>query len=267
MDYTVITQTLINVGIKLLGAVFVLIIGRVVIGWTSKIVRKLLERQKIEPTVARYLASTLSVFLNIALAIGILGYFGFETTTFAAFIAAAGIAIGTAWSGLLAHFAAGVFLIMLRPIKVGDFVTAAGITGTVKDIGLFVTIIETMDNVSTIVGNSKLFGDNIMNYSVNPYRRVDLVAQLAHGVDVKDAIERLRRALPGIPNVKTDPAPVVQILEFNLAGPVLCVRPFCHTDDYWQVYFDTNMLIRTTFGEAAYPVPETHHRLQQRAGL
>jgi small conductance mechanosensitive channel len=206
----------------------------------------------------RYIGTVISVTLNIILVVAILGYFGVETTSFAAILAAAGVAIGMAWSGLLANFAAGAFMIVLRPFKVGDFVTAGGTTGTVKEIGLFVTAVVTLDNVVTLVGNNKIFSDVIQNFSANPYRRVDLKAQLSHSVDHNDAIRRLKDQLSKIPNVVPNPAPDVEILEFNLAGPVLAVRPYCHTDHYWQVYFDTNKVIRETCGAAGYPVPEQH---------
>jgi small conductance mechanosensitive channel len=253
-----ITALAIAFGLKALGAIIVWVIGRYLIGLAVRLVSAALEKQKVDPTVLRYLGTVVSVTLNIVLVVAILGYFGVETTTFAAVLASAGVAIGLAWSGLLANFAAGAFMIVLRPIKVGDFVTAAGVTGTVKEIGLFVTAINTLDNVWTIVGNNKIFSDNIQNYSVNPYRRVDLKAQLNHGVDHSQAIGLLKERLAKIPNVRTEPAPDVEILDFNLAGPVLAVRPYCHTDHYWQVYFDTNRSIRETFGTAGYPVPEQH---------
>jgi small conductance mechanosensitive channel len=154
------------------------------------------------------------------------------------------------------------FPIVLRPFKAGDFITAGGITGTVKEVGLFVTTINTLDNVLTIVGNNKIFADNIQNFSANPYRRVDLVAQLNHVVDHKTAIRLLKERIAKIPNVAANPAPDVEILEFNLAGPVLAVRPHCHTDYYWQVYFDTNRAIRESFGDAQFPVPERHFVLR-----
>jgi len=158
-------------------------------------------------------------------------------------------------------------MIVLRPIKVGDFVTVAGVTGTVKEIGLFVTAINTLENVLTIVGNNKIFADTIQNYSVNPYRRVDLKAQLNHAVDHTAAIRLLKERLARIPNVKPDPAPEVEILEFNLAGPVLAVRAYCHTDHYWQVYFDTNRAIRESFGLAGFPVPEQHVVLRNGSAI
>ena len=251
--------TLTHVGLMVLGAIVLLIVGRWLIGFAVGLITRSLEKQRVDPTLLRYVGNIVSVILNVALIVAILGYFGVETTTFAAILAAAGVAIGLAWSGLLANFAAGAFLIVLRPFKAGDFITAGGVTGTVKEIGLFVTTINTLDNVFTIVGNNKIFSDNIQNFSANPFRRVDLVAQLNHAVDHKTAIYILKERLAKIPNVMTTPAPDVEILTFNLAGPVLAVRPYCHTDHYWQVYFDTNRLIRESFGEAHFPVPEQHY--------
>jgi small conductance mechanosensitive channel len=262
MDANQIMQTVTTIaiafGLKIIGAIVVWVVGRYLIALAVRLVSNALEKQRVDPTVLRYLGTVVSVTLNIILVIAILGYFGVETTTFAALFAAAGVAIGLAWSGLLANFAAGAFMIILRPMKVGDFVTAGGVTGTVREIGLFVTVINTPDNVQTIVGNNKIFSDTIQNFSVNPYRRVDLKAQLNHSVDHNQAIQLLKDRLAKIPNVETDPAPDVEILDFNLAGPVLAVRPYCHTDHYWQVYFDTNKVIRESFGAAKFPVPEQH---------
>jgi small conductance mechanosensitive channel len=249
---------LIAIGLKILGAIVAWIIGRWLIGVVINIMSRAMERQKIDPTLTRYMGSAVAVALNIVLVVGILGYFGIETTSFAALIAAMGIAIGAAWGGLLANFAAGAFLLVLRPFKTGDFVTVGGMTGTVKEIGLFATTLVLPDNVVTFVGNNKIFSDTIQNYSANPFRRVDRTAQLAHSVDVHDAIKRLRESLVKIPNVVATPAPDVEIVDFNAMGPVLAVRPYTHTDHYWQVFFDTNKLIKDTFGTAGYPVPETH---------
>ena len=109
-----------------------------------------------------------------------------------------------------------------------------------------------------IVGNSKIFGDNIKNFSANAYRRVDLSAQLAHSVDTDEAVARLKAAVSGVANVLATPAPDIEILSFSERGPVLAVRPYCNTAHYWQVYFDTNRAIRDTFSAAGYPVPEAH---------
>jgi small conductance mechanosensitive channel len=134
-----------------------------------------------------------------------------ETASFAALLAAGGVAVGMAWSGLLANFAAGAFLMILRPFKVGDFISAGGATGTVRSIGLFATTIDTPDNIRTVVGNNKLLSDNIQNFSANPYRRVELTAQLAHGVDHNEAIHLLRTRIGKIAKVLTNPAPDLEI--------------------------------------------------------
>jgi small conductance mechanosensitive channel len=253
---------LIALGISVLEALALWIVGRWLIGFVIKLIGRGMTRQKIDPTLIRYMQNAIGAILNIVLVIAILGFFGVQTTSLAALIAAAGVAIGLAWSGLLSNFAAGVFMVILQPFKVGDFVTAGEIMGTVHEIGLFVTSIDALDNVRHIVGNSKIFGDVIQNYSTNPYRRVDLTAQLAHGVDVHAAMTLLKAALPGIPNVLADPAPDVEILTFNLAGPVLAVRPYCNNQHYWQVYFDTNRLIKETFTTAGFEVPEQHYMVR-----
>ena len=250
-DLIVATAT--DVGVKILAAIVFWVIGRWLIGVAVGMVRAALERQKVDPTVLRYVGSIVTVTLNVLLVIGILGYFGIQTTTFAALIAGAGIAIGAAWAGLLANFAAGAFLIVLRPFKVGDFVTVAGVTGTVTEIGLFATAINTPDNVSTVVGNNKIFSDNIQNFTHNPFRRVDLKCQLAGSADHQAAMRLLREKIAGIPNVLKEPAVDVEILDFTLVGPVLAVRPYCHNDHYWQVYFDTNRMMREALGEAWFP--------------
>jgi small conductance mechanosensitive channel len=256
---------IIALGIAVLEALALWIVGRWLIGLALRIIGKGMTRQKIDPTLIRYIQNAVGAILNIVLVIAILGFFGVQTTSLAALIAAAGVAIGMAWSGLLSNFAAGVFLVILQPFKVGDFVTAGGVMGTVQEIGLFVTLIDTLDNVRHIVGNAKIFGDVIQNYSHNAYRRVELTAQLAHGVDVHDAMARLKKAIAGIPNVVTNPAPDVEILTFNLAGPVLAVRPYCNNKDYWQVYFDTNRLIKETFTTAGFEVPEQHYMVRTAA--
>jgi small conductance mechanosensitive channel len=266
MDVNEIVRTILNVGtrvaLQLIGAFVVWIVGRRLIDFAMRLVSRAMTRQSIDATLVGYVTSSLSVLLNVVLVVAILGFFGVETTSFAAVLAAGGVAIGVAWSGMLANFAAGAFLIVLRPFKVGDFVTAGGVTGTVMEMGLFGSVLNTPDNVRTIIGNNKIFSDTIQNYSANPHRRVDLVAQLDHSVDHKAAIRLLKERLSRVPNVLADPAPTVEILEANLAGPVLCVRPHCHNDDYWQVYFDTNRLIRETFGEAGFPAPEQHYAVR-----
>jgi small conductance mechanosensitive channel len=241
--------------LQVLGAIVLYIVGRWLISFAVGLVQKGLSRQKIEPTLLRFIGNTISVVLNITLVIAILGYFGVQTTSFAALLAGAGLAIGSAWGGLLANFAAGIFLVVLRPFKVGDFISAGGITGTVEEVGLFVTTIDTPDNVRTFVGNNKLFSDNIQNFSANPYRRVELSAQISGAADPKQVIAALKQRIGQIPNVNAKPEPDVVIASFTPAGPVLAIRPYTNNAFYWQVYFDTNLAIREVLGDGAFPAP------------
>lgn len=248
----------IDFGIKVIGAIAAWIVGRWLISLAARFMEHAFERAgRIDVTVAKYLATIMRGFLTLVLTLALLGIFGIQTTSFVALLAGLGLAIGTAWGGLLAHFAAGVFLQILRPFKVGDFVTAASITGTVREIGLFFSKIVTPDNVETIVGNNAIFSATIQNYSTLPFRRVECTAKIANGVDPRDAIERLRPAIAAIPNVESNPAPDIEILNFTPEGPLLAVRPYAHTNHYWQVWFDTNRTIVDVFAAAHYPVPQT----------
>lgn len=244
-----------EIGTKLIAVILFWIVGRWLINFACRMLQRVMERQKVDPTLMRYIGNFVAVTLNIVLVVAILGYCGIQTTTFAALVAGIGIAIGAAWGGLLSNLAAGIFLVVLHPFKVGDFITAGGVTGTVKEIGLFVTTINTPDNVLTMVGNAKIFGDNIQNYTANDYRRVELKCQLNGSVDHVAAMQVLREKLALVPNVLTTPAVEVEILDFTLVGPVLAVRPFCHNDHYWQVYFDGNRTIREALAAAGFPAP------------
>ena len=246
---------LLDAGLKIAAAFALYMVGRWLISFAIGLLSRILTARNFDATLQRYIANILGVVLNILLVVAILGFFGLQTTSFAALLAGVGLAIGAAWSGLLGNFAAGAFLIIFRPYKVGDYVVAGGVEGTVMEIGMFNTVITTPDNVMTVVGNGKVSGDVIRNFSANPHRRVERQAQLAFGVDPLAAIGKLTPALAAIPNVLADPAPTVEILDFNERGTLLCVRPHCHTDHYWQVYFDTNKAIAATFAAAGYPPP------------
>ena len=249
-------------GQRLLGALLVWVVGGFFIGLLMKALESTLGRRNIDATLKRYIESISSVLLKVMLLLAVLSVLGIETTSFAALLAAAGLAIGAALSGLLANFAAGIFMLVLKPFKVGDFINAGDVTGTVKELGLFVTAIDTPDNVRTYVGNNKVFSGNLKNYTANPFRRVELEAQLPHGIDPRGAIALLKAELKRIPNTQGEP--VVEIVRFTLAGPVLAVFPFCHNDYYWDVYFATNQAIVNVCTAAGYPVPEQHWHVRQQ---
>ena len=258
-----LSTTVTELGIKILAALAFWFIGRWLIGRVVAVMRAALNRNHVDPTLIKYLGSIVAVALNITLVLGILGYFGIQTTSFAALLAGAGVAIGAAWSGMLGNFAAGAFMLILRPFKVGDFVSVGGVTGTVHELGLFGTTLVTPDNVMTVVGNGKIFADTIQNFSALPVRRVERTAQLAGGVDPLDAIARFKAAVAKIPNVATDPAPEVNLLDMTLVGPVISVRPYTNTDHYWQVYFDTNEMIVRVCREAGWPAPTPTQIIRQ----
>ena len=240
---------------KLLGAVALWMAGSWLITLALRLLRRMLNQGTLDPTVINYLLSILGALLRVVLVVAILGYFGIETASFAALLAGAGLAIGAAWSGMLGNFAAGVFLQIFRPINPGDYIDGGGVEGTVDEVGMFVTSITSPDNVRHFVGNAKLFGDNIKNYSANPYRRVELVAQLDNSADVGKAIGLLKEGIKQVPNQVEGMAADVEVLEFSERGPRLAVRPYTHTANYWQVYFDTNRMIVEVLGKAGFPVP------------
>jgi small conductance mechanosensitive channel len=240
---------------KLVGAIALWIVGGWLIQLSMRILRRSLVHSSLDTTVISYLLNVLGAVLRVILVVAILGFFGIQTASFAALLAGAGVAIGAAWSGMLGNFAAGVFLQIFRPFSVGDLITAGGVTGTVEEIGMFVSSIKSGDNVRNIVPNGKLFGDTIQNFSVHPFRRVDLVAQLDNTADLQQAITLLKAGLAQVPNQYPAMAADVEILEFTERGPKLAVRPYSHTANYWQVYFDTNRMIADVLGSNGFPVP------------
>ncbi|MCX7245133.1 MAG: mechanosensitive ion channel family protein [Burkholderiales bacterium] len=257
----IILTALTDIGLKIIAALLIWFIGRALIQFTVKLVRAWMTKRVLDPTVENYVASATAVILNILLIIGILGNFGLQTTSFAALFATLGITIGAAWAGLLANLAAGIFLIVLRPFKVGDFVIAGGINGNITQIGLFSTTITTSDNVANFVGNSKIFGDTIQNFSSNSYRRLNLKVQLTSGVDYQAAIALLREKVTAIPGVLPNPAVVIDIGDLNLVGPVLVVRPCCSAFDYTPVHFATNKVILETLEAAGFAPKMTGQNL------
>jgi small conductance mechanosensitive channel len=241
---------------KLVGAILLWVVGGWLIGFAMRLLRRSFSMAKLDPTLISFLLSLISALLRVVLVVAILGFFGVQTASFAALLAGAGVAIGMAWSGMLGNFAAGVFLQLFRPVSVGDFVSGGGVTGTVEEVGMFVTTILSPDHVHNIVPNSKFFGDTIINYSTFPYRRVELEAQLDNTADVGKAIAMMKEAVRAVPNQYPGKEADVELLTFTERGPRLAVRPYTHTSHYWQVYFDTNRVIAETLsGANGFPVP------------
>ena len=253
-----ISLYLVPFALKAVMAIAIWVIGGMLINTFAKVARRVLTVRQLDATLINYATSAIHVILRVLLVMGILEVCGIPTTSFAAMIGAVGVALGVAWSGLLSNFAAGIFLVVLRPFKVGDYINAAGQTGTVTDIGLVVTTMTTDNNLQVIIGNNKLFSDIITNYTGNAIRRVDLRCQIAHGVDPAKAIALLTENILRIPNVLTDPAPSIIILEFNGSGTLLAVRPYAPTASFGQVFNDTNQAIAATCAQAGWPTPATY---------
>jgi small conductance mechanosensitive channel len=262
---TVLMTHAIPFAYRLLGAIALWIAGAFGIRMVRRVIHLALERRNLDATLARYVESTLDLSLKLLLLLTVFGVFGVETTSFAAVLAAVGIAIGAAWSGLLSNFAAGVFLITLKPFNVGDLIIAGGSMGFVQEVGLFVTKLHTESNVRVFIGNSRLLSETLQNLSVNPIVRVDLKVVLPHGIKPREAIRALDERIRKIPQVSQETPPQIGIFEFTLEGPLLVVRPFCEPKDYLTVFYETNLAIADTFEAAGYPVPEQRHVLRRAA--
>jgi len=248
---------------QVLGALAIWIVGGMLIRFACRMVGASMTARNLDRTLTSYVTSALSILLRVVLIAGVLGMFGVESTSFAALLAAAGVAIGMAWAGLLANFAAGVFLVLLRPFKVGDIITAAGVNGQVFEIGLFATTLDTRDNIRIFVGNNKLFSDNIINHSHHPYVRIEIYAQIANGVDPFAVAARIAPLLARIPHVSTDSAPEVTVLEYNASGTKLAVRPYVRGGVPEQEAARTATFQAIAEATAGLPVPAPYHQIVQ----
>ena len=245
----------IEYGMKIVGALVVLIIGM----WLAKMVKKgivkLMGKRNVDPTLISFTSSLLYVALQIFVIVAALEKLNIKTTSFIAILGAAGLAIGLALQGSLSNFAAGVLMIIFKPIKVGDFVEAGGTMGSVVEISILTTILNTPDNKKIIVPNSKVMGDNITNFNANGTRRVDLVAGISYSDDIDKAKSVLEGILAADERVLKDPASTVAVVEMADSSVNLVVRPWCTGADYWGVYFDTTETIKKKFDEAGISIP------------
>lgn len=232
--------------LRLLGALLIWNIGRRLIGFGMTFVTKAMQHNKMDATLVRYLGSILSGLLTVFLTLGIVEFLGIPTTSFAALAAGAGLAIGAAWSGMLANFAAGIFMIVMRPFQVGDFITAGGVTGTVKEIGLFATQIDTEDNIQTLVGNGKIFGDNVQNHTAYPQRTCKIEFHLRSDADFTSHMERLAEELRKIEGAE---AAEVEFEKFTAWGPVLAAQADCHREEFRRVRAEMAAAVYRVYGQ------------------
>lgn len=242
-------------GLKAIGAILVLIAGRVVARWARRSTTAGLRRAKVDETLIPFISGLVFTLAMVFVMVAVLGLFGIPTASFIAVLGAAGLAVGLAMQGTLSNFAAGVMLLIFRPFKVGDFVEVAGTTGTVQEIGIFATHLNTPNNIRVIVSNSSVYGDKISNYTANESRRVDLTI----GVGYDDDLETVRRTIQDVvanhPLVLQDPAPQVEVAELGDSSVNFVVRPWAATGDYWRVYFDVTQRCKEQLEAAGCSIP------------
>jgi len=242
-------------GISIIGAIVILIIGRIVANWTRKAVRKALSSRDVDPAIISFLGS-LSYFLVLTFAVlAALKKFGIETASLVAVLGAAGFAIGFALQGSLSNFAAGVMLLVFRPFKIGDYVEAGGASGTVKDMGLFTTILMTPDNIKIIVPNGKVFGDTIKNITAEETRRIDLVIGIGYGASISQAISVIKETLRKDERILEDPPVQIAVSELADSSVNFIIRPWVKTSDYWAVKFDLTRNIKEAFDANNIEIP------------
>ena len=227
-------------GLKVVGAIAIFVIGRIVIGILIGGLRRLMKRAETDETLARFLVSLARIALLTFLFIAVLGTLGIQTASFIAIIGAAGLAVGFALQGSLANFASGVMLIIFRPFKAGDFIEAGGSAGTVEEIHIFNTVMKTPDNKKVIIPNSQVTGGTITNYSAKDTRRVDMVFGIGYDDDIKRAKEILHQLLKDDARVLADPPPQVVVGELADSSVNFNVRPWVKSEDYWSVFFDSD---------------------------
>jgi small conductance mechanosensitive channel len=242
-------------GLKIVGVLVVLFIAWILAGWARRALTRSLEKSKFDVTLTRFFANTLKYAIIGGTALGCLGVFGIETTSFAVVIGAAGLAVGLAFQGTLSNFASGVMLLVFRPFKVGDVVNTAGYIGVVKELELFTTEITTPDNRMVIIPNSAIFGAVIENLTGNDTRRVDVSVGVAYSVEVDATREVLEKMIHDIPGVISDPAPQVFLSGLGASSVDWQVRVWCKTGDYWDVHQATVRQAKKALDEAGQPIP------------
>lgn len=242
-------------GLKVLGAIAVVIIGRMVAGWLRRLTRRGLERSRFDATLVPFIANVVYTILLVLVLLSAAGVLGINTTSFIAVLGAAGLAVALAFQGTLSNFSSGIMLLTFRPFHVGDFVEAGGVAGTVKEIGIFMTTLATPDNVRIVVPNSTISGEIIKNYSANETRRIDLVMGVGYDDDLNVAIRTMTEVLAADERVLDDPAPVVAVHELGDSSVNLVVRPWVMTSDYWATRWELTKTLKESIEAAGCSIP------------
>lgn len=242
-------------GLRVGGAVLVLVVGWTAARWVRRLVRHGLERTKTEPILVGFVSAAAYYGLLVFVVLAVLHLFGIQTASFIAVLGAAGFAAGLAFQGMLGNLAAGVMLLVFRPFTTGDFVEAGGASGTVKDMGLLATRLDTPDNVRVLVPNSSVLGNVIRNFSGNETRRLDLEVGIDYADDIGSAIAACERVLAAEERVLAEPDPVVAVAGLGDSSVNLMVRPWCRTEDYWPLRRDLQRGLKEGLEAAGCSLP------------
>ena len=253
-----LTDWSIEIGKSILGAILIYIIGRFIIKQINRLVSKILEKRKLEISVQTFLKSLLSLLLNLILAFAIIAKLGVETTSFAAILASAGVAIGMALSGNLSNFAGGLIILVFKPFKVGDYIDGQNASGTVKEIQIFHTILSTVDNKIIYVPNGSLSSNAIVNYSKQETRRAEWVFGVEYGEDFERVKAVLERIIAADERILQTPAPFIGLGSLSASSVDVKVRVWTKSSDYWDVVFDMNRIVYETFNKEGigFPFPQ-----------
>jgi len=243
---------------QILTALAILIVGLFLIRIVTKVSRKMMTKSGVDLSLQKFLSNLISWILKILLFIVVISKLGVETTSFAAILAAAGLAVGLALQGSLSNFAGGVLIMIFKPIKVGDLIEAQGELGVVKEIEIFTTKLTGLSNKEIIIPNGSLSNGNIVNYTTEGTRRVDLTFGVGYDSDIKKTKDVLLHVLTSHPMVLQDPAPTVNVSELADSSINFAVRPWCNTEDYWTVYFDVTENTKEALDAAGIEIPYPH---------
>jgi len=240
---------------KVAAALIILIVGWIVARIAAGVLHRILRKSRVDETLSRFLVSLVKMGLLAFVVVAAISKLGVETASFIAILGAAGFAVGFALQGSLANLASGVLLMVFRPMKKNDLVEAGGVLGTVEEIGIFATILNTPDNKRAIIANATITGGNIVNYTANGSLRVDMVFGIGYGDDIGKAIGIMEEVLAADPRVLKEPEPQVAVCEHGASSVNLVCRPFVHPSDYWGVRFDTHRKVKEAFDAAGVTIP------------
>lgn len=242
-------------GLQVVGALVLLAVGWMGAKWVRRTVRKALKRSDIDDTLVPFLSSLIYYAVLAFVGVAVLNLFGIQTASLIAVLGAAGFAVGLALQGTLAHFAAGVMLLIFRPFTVGQYVEAGGESGTVEEIGIFFTRLNTPENVQVTIPNGQVFGDVVKNYNANDTRRVDLVMGIGYDDDIGAAMDTIWRVLNEEERVLEEPEPKVAVHELGGSSVNIVVRPWCDTSDYWSVRWDLTRELKEQLEADGFDIP------------